>query len=131
MYHDPIADLLTRVKNAGAAGHATVNMPSSKVKSELSRVLKEEGYIADFEVVDLGSNKKELKITLKYYEGQFVIDGLERVSKVSCRTYVKSDEIPAVRGGLGITVLSTSKGLMTGRKARKESLGGEIICKVW
>lgn len=129
--HDPIADYLTCIRNAGSAGHATVSMPSSKIKAEISRVLKEEGYISDFEVVDLDNNKKNITVTLKYYQDEAVIEGLKRVSKTSCRIYVAAGEIPAVRGGLGVSILSTPKGVMTGRKARKENVGGELICQVW
>ena len=131
MYHDPIADLLTRVKNAGSAKLSSCNMPSSTVKVDICRVLKEEGYITDYEVVDLGSNKTDLKVTVKYFQDQPVIEGLVRVSKVSCRIYVKASEIPAIKGGLGITILSTPQGVMTGRKARQANVGGELICKVW
>lgn len=131
MYSDPIADYLTRLRNASSVGHESCVLPFSKVKAELSRVLKEEGYIADFESKELENNKKELKLTLKYHNGESVIDTLKRISKTSCRIYVAADEIPAVRSGLGISVISTSKGLMTGRSARKANLGGELLCKVW
>jgi small subunit ribosomal protein S8 len=129
--NDPIADFLTRVRNAGSVKHAVLNMPSSKTKAEVSRILQKEGYIEGFEVVDAGNNKKELNVTLKYYDGKSVIGGLTRVSKGSCRIYVRANEIPSVRGGLGITIVSTSKGLMTGKDARTQGVGGELICKVW
>ena len=126
--NDPIADFLTRIRNAGAAKHAVLNMPSSKAKIEISKILQQEGYI---EGLDAGSNKKDLKVTLKYYKGKKVIEGLKRISKGSCRIYVRADEIPSVRGGLGISIVSTSKGIMTGKSARTQGIGGELICKVW
>lgn len=129
--NDPIADLLTRVRNAGRVNHAALTMPSSKVKAELCRILQAEGYIEGFEVVDMGSNKKDLKINLKYYKKKSVVDGIKRMSKGSCRIYVTADEIPSVRGGLGISIVSTSKGMMTGKQARTAGIGGELICKVW
>ena len=128
--NDPIADFLTRIRNAGRVNHAVLNMPSSKTKAEVSRILQKEGYIEGFEVVDAGNNKKELKVTLKYYNGTSVIEGIKRVSKGSCRIYVRSNEIPSVRGGLGISIVSTSKGFMTGKDARTQGVGGELICKV-
>jgi small subunit ribosomal protein S8 len=106
-------------------------MPSSKTKAELSRILQKEGYIEGFEVVDADNNKKDLKITLKYYKDKSVIEGLKRMSKGSCRMYVQSTEIPSVRGGLGISIVSTSQGMMTGKEARTKNIGGELICKVW
>lgn len=129
--NDPIADFLTRLRNAGAANHAVLNMPSSKAKAGISQILQKEGYIEGFEVVDAGSNKKDLKVTLKYYKGKPVIEGLKRISKGSCRIYVRADEIPSVRGGLGLSIVSTSKGLMSGKEARNQGIGGELICKVW
>ena len=129
--NDPIADLLTRVRNAGRVNHVSLTMPSSKVKAELCRILQSEGYIEGFEVVDMGSNKKDLKVNLKYYKNQSVIDGIKRISKGSCRIFVRADEIPSVRGGLGISIVSTSKGMMTGKKARTAGIGGELVCKVW
>lgn len=129
--NDPIADFLTRVRNAGQAKHSVLNMPSSKAKVELSRILQKEGYIESFEVVDAGSNKKELKVGLKYFKNKPVIEGVKRISKGSCRIYVQADEIPSVRGGLGISIMTTSKGYMTGKEARTKGIGGELICKVW
>ena len=129
--NDTIADFLTRVRNAGMANHAELNMPSSKVKAAISSILKEEGYIADYEVVELDNNKKDLKVELKYHKGQPLIQGLKRVSKGSCRIFVKADEIPRVRGGLGIAIISTSKGMMTGQKAKSENIGGEVVALVW
>ena len=129
--NDTIADLLTRLRNAGMAQHATLNMPSSKVNVALAGILKQEGYIADFEVVEKDNNKADLSVSLKYHKGQPLMQGLKRVSKGSCRIYVKCDEIPRVRGGLGIAILSTSKGMMTGQKAKSENLGGELVALVW
>jgi len=129
--NDPIADFLTRLRNAGLVKHASLNMPSSNIKAELCRILQQEGYIDNFEVVETGNNKKDLKVTLKYFKSKCVIEGLTRISKGSCRNYVRSEEIPSVRGGLGISILSTSKGLMTGKEARSKGIGGELICKVW
>ena len=129
--NDPIADFLTRVRNAGQAKHTVLNMPSSKAKAEVSRILQKEGYIESFEVVDAGNNKKELNVTLKYYKNAPVIEGIKRFSKGSCRLYVRADEIPSVRGGLGISILTTSQGYMTGKEARTKGVGGELICKVW
>jgi small subunit ribosomal protein S8 len=106
-------------------------MPSSKVKAELARILKEEGYIESYEVVDLGSNKKDLSVTLRFSKNRSVIEGLRRVSKGSCRVYVQADEIPRVRAGLGTSILSTSQGLMTGKSAKSKNVGGELIALVW
>ncbi|EDM25871.1 30S ribosomal protein S8 [Lentisphaera araneosa HTCC2155] len=129
--NDTIADFLTRLRNAGMANLAELNMPSSKVNASISSILKEEGYIADYDVVELENNKKDLKVQLKYHKGQPLIQGLKRVSKGSCRIFVKADEIPRVRGGLGIAVISTSKGMMTGQKAKSENIGGEVVALVW
>ncbi|WDE98284.1 30S ribosomal protein S8 [Lentisphaera profundi] len=129
--NDTIADFLTRLRNAGMANLAELNMPSSKVNASISSILKEEGYIADYEVVELENNKADLKVQLKYHKGQPLIQGLKRVSKGSCRIFVKADKIPRVRGGLGIAVISTSKGMMTGQKAKSENIGGEVVALVW
>ena len=128
---DPIADMLTRIRNAAMVSHETVSIPSSKLKLELARVLKEEGYISDYEVVADG-NFKSIVITLKYdINRKSVITKLIRVSKPGLRTYSKSKNLQKVLGGLGIAVVSTSKGLMTDRKARKENVGGEVLCYVY
>ena len=127
---DPIADMLTRIRNAGAAGLKKIAMPSSKEKAAIAAVLKEEGYIGDFAVSGEGA-KRTLGIEIKYYGGKPVIAGLERVSKPSCRVHCGCAEIPRVRNGLGIVVLSTPKGIISGRKAKAENVGGEIICYVW
>ncbi|SDO01890.1 SSU ribosomal protein S8P [Desulfonauticus submarinus] len=123
---DPIADLLTRIRNAHLARHKEVSIPASKMKAEILRILKEEGFIKDYIEED-----KELKVYLKYYQGKPVIKGLKKISKPSRRVYVKAKEIPIVRNGLGIAILSTPKGILEGRQARKENIGGELICEVW
>jgi small subunit ribosomal protein S8 len=128
--HDPISDLLTRVRNAQQARHAEVVMPSSKMKSELARVLKDEGYIEDFSVTEEEGGKASLKIRLKYYQGQPVIDELKRVSRPGLRIYRGKDELPRVRGGYGVAIISTSHGLMSDRAARAAGHGGEVICEI-
>ncbi len=127
---DTIADMLTRIRNAQHTRKADVRMPSSKMKREIARVLKEEGYIADFRVEPC-DGKPELVIELKYFEGRPVIESLERVSRPGLRIYKPADELPKVRGGLGIAIVSTSKGVMTDRAARKAGVGGEVICSVF
>ena len=128
---DPIADMLTRIRNAMQVSHATVSMPSSKLKVQLAKLLKEEGFIADYSVNEEGKFKV-LVITLKYdAKNKPVITKLERVSKPGLRSYSKSKNLPKVLGGMGIAVVSTSKGLLTDRKARKENLGGEVLCYVY
>lgn len=126
---DPIADMLTRIRNASSAEHPVVSMPDSVIKRELARVLKEEGYIRDYSN-DADSAKPSLSIKLKYYEGRAVIDTLERVSKPGRRVYRGVDDMPMVNGGLGVTIVSTSKGIMTARAAKKLRIGGEVICTV-
>ncbi len=131
MFTDPIADMLTRIRNANIVSHAEVEMPSSKLKVELAKVLKEEGYITDYSEKEVGKFKV-LVITLKYDEANKpVISNLKRISKTGLRVYSKAKDLPQVFGGLGIAIISTSKGLMTDRKARKENLGGEVLCYVW
>ena len=128
---DPIADMLTRIRNANQVSHSTVEMPSSKLKVQLAKVLKEEGYITDYEEKTVGKFKV-LTITLKYdAKNKPIITKLERVSKPGLRNYSKAKNLPKVLGGMGIAVVSTSKGLLTDRKARKENLGGEVICYVY
>jgi small subunit ribosomal protein S8 len=127
---DPIADMLTRIRNAASAGLEKVSMPLSKEKKAIAEVLKEEGYLSNVSVVGEGV-KKEIVVELKYVGETAVIEGIERVSKSSCRIHCGSREIPRVRNGLGIVVLSTPKGIMSGRKAAKENVGGEILCRVW
>ena len=126
---DPISDMLTRIRNGCKARLREVTMPSSKLKVALASVLREGGYIGDFQVG--GDAKKELTLTLKYQGRTPVIEGIQRASKPSCRLYVSSQEIPRVLGGLGMAVVSTSQGLMAGRTARKQNLGGEVLCYVW
>lgn len=131
MNTDPIADMLTRIRNANMVSHEQVEMPSSKLKVELAKLLKEEGYITDYsvKVVDKFSF---LTIVLKYDEKRKpVVTNLKRISKPGLRSYCKAKNIPQVFGGLGVAIVSTSKGLFTDRKARKENLGGEILCYVW
>ena len=128
---DPIADMLTRIRNANTVGHTSVEMPSSKLKIQLAKVLKEEGFITDYEEKKVGKFKV-LTITLKYdAKNKPIITKLERVSKPGLRNYSKAKNLPKVLGGMGIAVVSTSKGLLTDRKARKENLGGEVLCYVY
>ncbi|MEO0081970.1 MAG: 30S ribosomal protein S8 [candidate division WOR-3 bacterium] len=128
---DPIADFLTRIRNGLSVRRKEVRVPFSKMKHEIARILLEEGYISNFQVDGEGT-KKMLLVTLKYNEdGSSVIRGLERVSRQSRRVYVSADSIPQVLGGLGLAVLSTSRGIMTGREAERERIGGELVCKVW
>jgi small subunit ribosomal protein S8 len=126
---DPIADMFVRIRNGQAVGRASVSMPSSKTKVAIARLLKDEGYINDARVVENGA-KAELEIVLKYYDGKPVIERLERVSRPGLRRYRGKDELPQVLGGLGISIISTSKGVMTDRQARDNGLGGEVIAQV-
>ena len=126
---DPIADMLTRVRNALSAGKLSVTMPSSKQKVAIANLLKDEGYINTVSVKDI-DGKPVMEISLKYYEGRPVIDLIKRVSRPGLRVYKGKDELPSVMGGLGVAVVSTSKGLMTDRAARKAGHGGEILCFV-
>ncbi|BDY03205.1 MULTISPECIES: 30S ribosomal protein S8 [Ferrimonas] len=125
---DPIADMLTRIRNGQAANKVAVKMPSSKLKVAIADVLKKEGYIADFAVS--GDVKSELEVTLKYFEGKPVVEKIERISRPGLRIYKKKDELPKVMGGLGVAIVSTSQGVMTDRAARKLGMGGEIVCYV-
>ncbi|MBR2345793.1 MAG: 30S ribosomal protein S8 [Lentisphaeria bacterium] len=127
---DPIADMLTRIRNAASAGLEKVSMPLSKEKKAIAEVLKEEGYLTKVGIVGEGV-KSQIVVELKYVGEKAVIEGIERVSKSSCRIHCGSREIPRVRNGLGIVVLSTPKGIMSGRKAAQENVGGEILCRVW
>ena len=128
---DPIADMLTRIRNAFRASHEVVNIPSSKVKINVAKVLKSEGYIKNFRVVSDGAHRY-IRIFLKYdKDGASVIEGLERVSKPSRRVYVGRDRLPKVLNGYGISIVSTPKGLMTDDEARQAGVGGEILCSVW
>ena len=128
---DPIADMLTRVRNAYAAKHQKVDVPASNVKVEIARILKEEGFINNYKVI--GENTvKNIRIYLKYgAKGEQVLSKLERVSKPGCRVYVSGTSVPKVLGGMGINILSTSRGLMTDRRARREKIGGELLCRVY
>jgi small subunit ribosomal protein S8 len=130
---DPIADMLTRLRNASVAAQETVRMPSSKLKESLAGILRREGYIADFRVSDVPDRPgKVLEITMKYSAERVPsISGLRRVSKPGLRVYTKADRLPRVLGGLGTAVLSTSQGLMTDREARERRVGGEVLCYVW
>ncbi len=129
---DPIADMLTRIRNANVAMHEEVQMPSSKLKEALAEVLRREGYIHGYEVADIDGPGRLLTIDMKYSpDRERVIRGLRRVSKAGLRVYTKADRVPRVRGGLGMAVLSTSKGLMTDQEARRRRIGGEILCYVW
>ncbi len=128
---DPIADMLTRVRNALVARHPKVDVPASKLKLEIARILKEEGFILNFKQTEEGS-KKFIRIYLKYTPGNVpVISRIERVSRPGCRVYVGSKEVPRVLGGLGVNILTTPRGVMTGGAARKEGVGGEVLCQVW
>ncbi|HZT39060.1 MAG TPA: 30S ribosomal protein S8 [Bryobacteraceae bacterium] len=131
MLTDPISDMLTRVRNALSARHAKVDVPASKLKSEIARILKEEGYILNYKLTEEGA-QKFIRIYLKYTPGNVpVISRLERVSRPGCRVYVGSKSVPNVLGGLGINILTTPRGVMTGQAARREGVGGEVLCQVW
>jgi small subunit ribosomal protein S8 len=127
---DPIADMLTRIRNATIVRDKVVEIPSSTIKQDLAKIFKDEGYIQGYEFIDDGK-QGVIKVYLKYNGKEKVISGLKRISKPGLRVYAQKDEIPKVLGGLGIAVLSTSKGIMTDRKARVEGIGGEVICYVW
>jgi small subunit ribosomal protein S8 len=127
---DPVADMLTRVRNACAAGHKRVDIPVSKLKSELARLLRDNHYIADYKILDDGG-RGVLRLYLKYHNDQSVIRSLERVSSPGLRRYVKSREIPRIKNGLGMAIVSTPKGLMSDRDARSANLGGELLAVVW
>jgi len=131
MTSDPIADMLTRIRNGLAARHLKVDVPHSRLKMELGRILKDEGYILNFKLAEEGP-RKLIRIYLKYTPGNVpVISRIERVSRPGCRVYVGWQEVPRVLGGLGVNILTTPKGVMTGRSAREESVGGEILCQLW
>ena len=133
---DPIADMLTRIRNAVMAGHSTVAMPSSKLKIEIAKIMKDEGYLEGFDVADSEQSiQKVLRLKIKYVgerrERRPVISGIERISKPGRRVYTKKQDIPWVLSGIGVAILSTPKGVMTGSRARQLGVGGEILCKVW
>lgn len=128
---DPVADFLARVRNAIRARHQKVDVPASRLKLEMARILKEEGYISNFKATE-ENGQKLLRVYLKYgADDEAAISNLNRVSKPGCRVYVGRMEIPRVLGGLGINILTTPKGVMTGREARKQGVGGEILCEIW
>ena len=130
MMTDPIADMLTRIRNAGSAGHRWVDMPVSKLKVEVAGILKENHFVFDFKILDDGRHGL-LRVYLKYHEGEPVIRHLERVSRPGRRRYVRASEIPRVRNGLGMAILSTSRGLLSDRDARRAGVGGELMAMVW
>src|SRR5271156_2682736 len=131
MTTDPIADMLTRIRNAAMAKHPRVDLPSSKLKVEVARILKDEGYLTNFKVVD-EKGKKTLRVFMRYSpDRRCVITDLKRISRPGSRRYVGKTDIRSVVGGMGISILSTPRGLMTGHSARKEGVGGELLCEVW
>jgi small subunit ribosomal protein S8 len=130
MTTDPIADMLTRIRNAIKARHPKVDVPASRLKTEIARILKEEGYILNFKMAEDGA-KKTIRIYLKYQaNNKPVISDLRRVSRPGCRVYANHEEIPRVLGGLGVNILTTPRGVMTGRDAQKQSVGGEVLCEI-
>ena len=134
---DPISDMLTRIRNAVSAKHARVDMPASKLKAEIARILQDEGYIQGFRLIEepggkSGQPRPVIRIFLKYGpHGEKVISGIERISRPGRRVYMGREEVPTVLGGLGTSILTTSRGVMTGRAARKAGVGGEVLCNVW
>lgn len=130
MVTDPIADMLTRIRNANQMRYKEVEVPSSKMKNEIARILKSEGFIVDYKVKK-NNIQDILVLSLKYVDKERVITGLKRISKPGLRVYVKAEEVPSVLSGLGIAIISTSKGVMTDKEARKNSLGGEVLAYVW
>ncbi len=127
---DQIADYLTRIRNAGAAGHKTVLIPSSKLKVAISEILKDQGYIFDFEEIK-DSVQAQLKVALRYYNREPAIREIKRISKPGRRVYASADNLPRINNGLGVAIISTSKGVMTEKQAKKFNVGGEVICSVW
>ena len=127
---DPIADMLTRIRNANAQRHETVDVPASKMKKTIAEILLDEGYIKSFEEIE-DNSQGIIRITLKYVNKQKVISGLKRISKPGLRVYANKEELPQVLGGLGIALISTSKGIMTDKKARQEGIGGEVLAYIW
>lgn len=131
MMTDPISDMLTRIRNGLAAHHVKVDVPASKLKTDIARILKDEGYIANYKLAEDGT-RRSIRIYLKYTPGNVpVISRIERVSRPGCRVYVGAKSVPRVLGGLGINILTTPKGVMTGSAAKKEGVGGEVLCQVW
>ena len=127
---DPIADMLTRIRNANLAKHNTVKIPFSKIKESLANILKSEGYINNYEVKE-EENKKDIIVSLKFMDGEAVIKGLKRISKPGRRVYTSVESLPKVLGGLGIAIVSTPNGVITDKECRKHSVGGEVLCYVW
>jgi len=128
---DPVADMLTRIRNANTAGHEFVDIPASKIKNNIADILAKEGYIKAYEIIE-GENQPVIRIQMKYAEGkQRVITGIKRISKPGLKVYAKADEVPKVLGGLGTAIISTSKGMITDKEARKLGVGGEVVCYVW
>ena len=128
---DPIADMLTRIRNANTVGHETVEIPASKMKKAIAEILKEEGYITDFDVIE-DDKQGLIKVTMKYGSNkERVISGIKKISKPGLKVYAKANEVPKVLGGLGIAIISTSKGIVSDKEARKLGVGGEVICYVW
>ena len=128
---DPIADMLTRIRNANTVGHETVEIPASKMKKAIAEILKEEGYITDFDVIE-DDKQGMIKVTMKYGANkEKVISGIKKISKPGLKVYAKAGEVPKVLGGLGIAIISTSKGIVSDKEARKLGVGGEVICYVW
>ena len=128
---DPIADMLTRIRNANTVGHETVEIPASKMKKAIAEILKEEGYITDFDVIE-DDKQGMIKVTMKYGANkERVISGIKKISKPGLKVYAKANDVPKVLGGLGIAIISTSKGIVSDKEARKLGVGGEVICSVW
>ena len=128
---DPVADMLTRIRNANTAGHATVDIPASKIKKNIAEILVKEGYIKGYEIVE-GETQDTIRVAMKYGPDKAkVITGIKKISKPGLKVYAKADEVPKVLGGLGIAIISTSSGLVTDKEARKLGVGGEVICYVW
>jgi small subunit ribosomal protein S8 len=128
---DPIADMLTRIRNALGAKHTKVDVPASNLKIELARILKDEGYVSNYKVIGEGAHRA-IRVYLKYGpDGEKIISRLDRISKPGCRVYIGRDDIPSVLGGIGINIISTSRGVMTGRDARRLGVGGEILCRIY
>ena len=128
---DPVADMLTRIRNANIAGHATVDIPASKIKKNIAEILVKEGYIKGYEIVE-GETQDTIRVAMKYGPATAqVITGIKKISKPGLKVYAKADEVPKVLGGLGIAIISTSSGLITDKEARKLGVGGEVICYVW
>ncbi|MGA2668565.1 MAG: 30S ribosomal protein S8 [Ignavibacteria bacterium] len=131
MYTDPISDYLTRVRNALKARKRSVDVPASNLKKQITEILKKNGFIDDYQIVETSNKQGSIIIKLKYYNNESVILGLERISKPGIRKYVNNKELPRVLNGLGIAIVSTSQGLMTDKEARKHGIGGEVICNIW